>query len=465
MRSAARIPPGPRHLLAGALTCAAAVAAPVAANESANPRLTFGFDQRIETLGNAGLDIPSLGDTTQAVTRLSFGLTSETLSDSLSFTGGASFRLGDVPEGRIARFDDPRLDLSYRREGADSQFTIRGSFRRSRLDFLRSLLDFVDEDGELDLPEDFEDLTGRGQRTAYDLEAQLALGQSDAPFGVTLTLGAGGIDYSSAANRDDVRTIRGGIDTRYRLSPVMTATLGYSRSERREGSAPVERRDTDRVTSGLTYALSPRTDLRATLGYSRIDRSGTVSTREEGIEGSVDVDVETLDGTYGFGIDVRRIEAGVLASARLRRGLELRSGGLSGTLGATRLPGGTAALTGGLGWNYDTRDGGLTVNLARSVGGDEDDPRIRTTLSAGYTYDINSVSGFSLRADHARSSGTALTNRVEQSSLRATYTHQLTADWALNSGVGYRERTEQGVGRARSPELFLGIGRQYEWPL
>ena len=455
----------PGRVLAGLLCGAAVLAAPLAANEPPTPRLTFGFDQRLETIGNSGLDIPAQGRTTQAVTGLSFGVFSETPRDTLSLTGSSSFRLGDRPQGRISDFDNSRVATSYRREGADSEFVIGASVRRARLETLRSLLDFVDEDGLLDLPEDFEDLRGEGLRTSYDVDARLSLGQTAAPFGVTFTLGASGILYSDGAPDADIRTERAGVQTRYRLSPVLTATLGARRERRREFAAVTERRITDRVDAGVIYAVSPRTTLQAVLGYSQVDRTGSIIDRQSGLVGNFDLGVDTPDGSYGVFLTAQQRETGQQISGGLRRERELLRGGVSGTLGATRLPGGDTALTGALSLRQDLRDGPLTLTISRQAVGEDDDVRVRTVASAGYTHQINTVSSFGLRADVTSSEGTALSNQLDQGSLRLTYSHALTADWALNSGVAYRVRREENVGTARSPELFIGVGRSFIFPL
>ncbi|MGY6410463.1 MAG: hypothetical protein ACXIUV_05485 [Alkalilacustris sp.] len=436
-----------------------------ASGDLPTPRLTFGFDQRLESIGNAGLDVPSPGRTTQAVTGLSFGLFSETPRDTLSLTGGTAFRLGDRPQGTISDFDNSRLGLSYRREGGDSEFTVGGTVRRARLETLRSIEDFIDADGELVLPEDFEDLRGEGRRTDYNVTTQLALGQSAAPIGVIFSLGASGILYDDGAAEPDVRTERGGVETRFRFSPVLTGTLGASRERRREFAAVTERRVTDRVDVGVIYALSPRIDLRAGVGYSRVDRTGSETRREEGVVGSFDLGIAGPLGDLGLFVNTQQRETGQQVTGGVRRALELPGGALSGSLGATRLPSGDTSLITTLNLRQDLRDGPLTVNLSRQAVGEDDDLRIRTVASASYTHEINSVSSFGLRADAARSESSPRSNQVDQGSLGLTYNRALTADWSLTSGVAYRIRREENVGTARSPEVFIGLGRSFIFPL
>lgn len=454
----------PFRALGGVALCAAVAAAPAVANEPSSPTLTFGIDQRFETARNRGLTIPSEGETTQSVTRLSFGLVSETTIQRLSLSGGGAYRIGRSPDDDSLRvFDTPQLSLSYLREGVDSSFSVTASARRARQEFL-GIEDFIDDEGLLDLPEDFDDLTRFGQRTSYDIDARLALGEEAAPFGVTFTLGASAIDYSDGAPQEDIRILRGAVDTRFRLSPVLTTTLGVRREERREGSDPTEKRITDAATVGVIYDLSQLTSLSANLGYSRVDRTGTTVRREEGLVGGLDLSTDTPLGPVGLGLNTEVLETGQRVSGVVRRSLELPMGTLSGSLGAARQPAGDVGAIGTLSYAQPLRTGDLTLNLSRTPVGNED-PRTRTSLSLGVTHDINSVSGIALRADYSETTGTATRNRREDGAISATYRHQLTADWTLNSGVAYRIRREGALGSARSPEIFVGLGRSFIWPL
>ena len=452
-----------RRVAAGALAWTAVLLVPAMPHAQSSPSVTFTLDQRLEGSRNTRLTIPSEGNALQSVTRLGFDLETSTRVEQLRLSGAAAIRLGRSPGDRLDTVDDPQFRLSYVREGVDSGFSVAASVRRSQLEFLR-LSDFLDEDGELDLPEDFEDLARTGRRTAYNLDAGLVLGREAAPLGLSLTLGVGGIDYSQGAQLADVRTLRAGVETRARFSPVLTGTLGYRREERREGSAPRERRVTDTVFAGLSYVVSPRTEVSGVLGWSRVDRTGTEIRREEGAIGSLDITTDTPSGPIGVSLSAENLEAGQRFQASLNRGLELRVGALSGSIGAVRQPGGDTDVIGRIAFSQPLRTGSVNVALARTAVGNED-PRIRTTLTTGMTYQINSVSSFGLRGDYARTSGALDINRVEQAGVTASYSHQLTRDWALTSGVGYRVRNEADLGRARSPEVFIGLGRSFVWPL
>lgn len=448
------------------VTLIAGLAAVPALPDTPPMLLTLGLDQRFSIARNEPLRVPSEGQRTLSTTGLSLRFISETASDRLRFDTSTQFRIGDRDGASVSEFEEPRLRLSYAREGADSDFTIDGSFRRSRVEFARSTADFINEEGELELPEDFED-SGRGQRTDYSASARLVMGRSAAPIGVTLEASASGIDYSDDdGTLDDRRRSSLGATFRLRLNPVVNARLNLRHSRLAVDDDPVNptRRRTDSMQAGIVYDVSPTTQLDAGLGWTRIDRrdEGIVT---EGLNARFDLGADLPDGSIGIGLTVDQTIDGERSSLVARRSLELPEGRLSARLGATRLPvSGDVGFIGGLDWTRTLPNGRVGLRLDRSVIGD-DERRYRTTLSGSYSHDINPVSSVSLRFDHVNSSATSDRNEVQQTSLRANYSHRLTPDWSLNTGVSYRVRREDTVGRATSPGIFLGLGRQFEFPL
>ena len=146
--------------------------------------------------------------------------------------------------------------------------------------------------------------------------------------------------------------------------------------------------------------------------------------------------------------------------------LERPLGEIRGSLGLTRGEAGGTDVIGDLAWRHDLPSGALTARLARTVTTtDEDESRLRTLLSLGWQHEINPVSQMGLRLDHSVSGSTATEPQVERTDLSATYSHLLTPDWALNVGAGYSLRDEEGVGEARSPRVFLTVGRQFDFRL
>lgn len=457
-----------RRAAAAAFALTVAATAVVTAQELRGLQGTLGFDTRLEGGRNLALETPSEGSTLRGSSGLGLRLFSETRTERFSLDTGLRFTLGREPGERLSEFSDPRLRLSYRREGVDSLLSLEGGARRARVDFLRDLDQFVDADGVLVLPEDFADLTGTGRRLDYDAELQLELGREAAPAGVSLTARVSGIDYTdAAANLFDQQRLGLSAVGRLRLSPVLTARieLGQDRLEIDDPARTDRRTRTARV--GVAYAIDAATDLSVSIGGSRIDtREFGVTRRSEGVIGDVSLTRALPDGGLSAQVSADRVEAGQRLSLSVGRQLDRPLGGVSGRLGLTRGPDGSVNAIGDLAWRRDLPDGAVSANLVRSVGlTSEDEERITTTLRVNYSHAFTDVSSLALRLSHAMSESVGTTGRVSRTDIGATYRHQITRDWALDTGVTYRLRREGGVGSARAPTLFMGLGREFVFGL
>ena len=52
--------------------------------------------------------------------------------------------------------------------------------------------------------------------------------------------------------------------------------------------------------------------------------------------------------------------------------------------------------------------------------------------------------------------------RVERTDITAVYGRELNPEWTFNTGVRYRIRDEEFVGRAEAPSVFFSIGREFD---
>lgn len=454
--------------VAAAMLVAVAATASAPAQELRGMQGTLSFDTRLEGGRNFALATPSEGSTLRASSGLGLRFLSETRTERFSLDTGTRFTLGREPGERVSEFTDPRLRLSYSREGVDSLFSLQGSARRARVDFLRDLGEFVDEDGVLVLPDDFDDLAGTGRRLDYDAELRLELGREAAPAGLSLSARVSGIDYTdAAADLFDRRRIGLTAASRLRLSPVLTARLELRHDRLRIDDLARTDRRTDSARLGLTYALDTRTDLSASVGATRIDtREFGLTRRSEGLVGDVSLARALPDGRVSAQLSASRVEAGPRLSLSVGRELDRPLGGVSGRLGLSRGPDGGLNAIGDLGWRRDLPEGAVSASLARSVrltGDDEE--RVTTTLRLNYSHAFTDVSSVALRFNHAVSESVADAGRISRTDVGATYRHQITADWSFDAGVAYRLRSERGEGTARAPSVFMTLGRDFAFGL
>lgn len=397
--------------------------------EAGGVRMTFGIEQRFETDSNGELNPGGSEDINQAATRLSFGLTSATRVSSLSFTTAGSFRIAQGPDfnGTEAEFTDPEAGLSYARRGANADMTLSGRYRESDVAFLRPLEDFIDQDGNLDLPADLEDLNGTGTRRNLSTSAALNWGRN-APVGFGLTGGYSIIDYSntSSASLFDSRRASIGATLRAEIAPATTATAGLRYSTFDDDDPTSSRRN--------TYGLN--------LGLSRaVER-----------------------GLWSVGFDLSDTEDGTQTGVNIGRNLTLPRGSLSARIGATAAAEGGVNLTGSLGYSQVlSRLSTVNVSLNRAISqGTDDTERLLTALSLGYSHTLSRLSSVSVNVLASESEDTATNDTTRNASFGLTYSRSLTRDWGMNLGYRHRIRDEDGAPSANSDSFFLTIRRDFE---
>lgn len=402
-------------------------ALPAQAQDTGGMLLTFGIEARVETASNLGLEVPAEPRTTQGSTRLSFGFLTETPSQRLSFDASTALRAASGPNTGPAQTGliDPRAALSYRQETASAAIVVTGSISEADIAFLRPLDDFVNEDGEIELPADLEDLTGTGLRRSQDLSAGIDWG-TDRPLGMGLTASTSALTYRKAGpGLFDSR--RDSLSARMRLSfsEVSEATLEASTS-RFDDDAP----------------LSPQrrtTSLELGLVHNRPD--GSLSAR----------------------LNRTRTEDGPRTTLSFGRSFDLPLGALSASLGATRGVTGKTGLTGALDYRHDGPDGSLSLGVSRAFQpGSDDTERQVTALRIGYSHALGAATTLGTTFSYVSSQETATGLGIDNGSLGVTLSHQLTPDWTLDTGLRHDLRDEDGVGRAKGNTLFLTLRRSFD---
>lgn len=414
-------------LLAGLL---ALVAVPAAAQTGTvvpgGVELSFGFSQRLEVDDNLPLALTSPGTAYQTVTRLSFALKSETPNERIALNAATVLRgaFGKGVANTGVTVDDPRFDLAYARDGGNSNFSLGANYRRSDLQFLRPLSDFLDANGVLVLPTDLADLFGTGFRTDYGLNGAINFG-ANGPFGVGLTLGIAGLSYDKVSN----------------------PALVESRNES--------------LGTNLRLRLNDVTDATVTLGFSRYNNLATsISSTSRSL--SAGVTRAMVSGTASANIAARNSGNGTRLSLDLRRSLALPTGGLSFGIGATKLGGALTSMTGTIDWSQQLPAASITVRLNRAVTYTlTNSEQLQTMLSLGYNQTLSSVSGLNLNASYALADPTGVNNDSRNTNLSAAYFQSVTPDWNLNVGYTYTLRDRDTVGKSKSNQVFVGLQRTF----
>lgn len=427
--------------------------------------VTFGLDQRFEVDDNLALDLDSAGTSYQAITGLSFGYKATTPIDTFSLQASALWRAVEGPSDVRSGFDNQRITLGYTREGARAEFGVDASYRRADVAYLRPFEDFIDEEGNLILPEDLADLTGAGTRESWAVNANLETGR-DMPMGFTLDAGLSGIQYRDTTNPNltDIDRAHIAAGLRLNLSPVLTGNLGARFATYDADDAAGTYRETTSATLGLTYAASPILTLQASLGYSIIDTEEFgITTTTEGLDLRLGGIRELPNGTISAEISRRVTADGRRLTAQVARSMELPNGALSASIGATSLDGGDPDLIAALNWQHALPTGVINARLSRDVREtNTDSESLTTSLAIGYAYQINANSGLDFNASYIITDESVPGARVDRATLTAAYRHALTPDWNLYAGYRHRMRDDEGIGRAQSNMVFMSIGRQFD---
>lgn len=459
-----------RHFIPITLAGASAFAGyPLFAQEQDTSALnaSLSVSQRFEAGDNLALDIPSSGSTQLATTSLRFNLNSETRTQRLSLSLGGVFREGNIPaRSEISTgFADPDIRLYYSREGANALFSVDGRFSQTDVGFVRSIEDFVNQEGEIVLPDDFNELDGRGKRNSYTLSTQLQTGRN-APIGFVFDAGVSGIYYSDnpRATLTDTDRSRAGITTLLRFSPVTTGRVALNYDRYEADDALRTRRDTYTVNFGVENQLADGTVVDASLGYTEIDtREALRTTSRSGVIGQIGLQRPMPNGQVTANLSTSLDQAGDRVTLRFGRSIELPNGALSASLGATSFDGGSPDLVGSLNWQYQMARSALSLRLNRTVSTNNDDEeRLATSAVVNYSYDINTLSSLGFSMDYGLTDGTGTTNDTERAGVSLSYNRSLTRDWSLSTGVSHRIRDEGTGGNADSTSLFVSLNRSFD---
>lgn len=414
--------------------------------QDAGLSMVFGLENRLEISRNSELSVPATGTDITNETRLSFGLFSVREVDRLSFSVSGALIAENTSDGGT-EFDFGRgaADLAYHREVPAAVFDLGAFYRNDEVDAFDDELADVDE---------------TGTRIDYGANVGLEIGRTSS---IGLALGAAyeQTDYQDASDPDlfDSTGTRANAAVIFHASETITGRLGLRYSLLEEEDPGATRTETLTTFAGLDYAVSERLDLAAEIGYIETETEEFgVTERTSGPDLSLGL---TYDMPVGTAMALLSIttddDEGQRETFELGRDLETPLATISARLGVTHADEAGTDLVGRLSIDRRLPDGSLGLDLERSVFYD-DEPGVFSRAAASWSKTVNEISSISLEISYELSD--APSERIEQVSFGAGYSRDLTADWSLNSGVGYRVRNDAD-GHSESPTLFVSISRDF----
>ena len=399
------------------LTCLFPLAAIAQEAEPGGVFYSLDFGQTFEASTDQDLTTEAEENGLVSLTSLGFEAVTETRTQRLSFEFGTRLRGGE------SEFSDDRLNagLAYSRNSADALFEVSLQSLREDIAFLRDVSDFINDDGEIILPDDFDELTGGGIRTETVFAASLIWGET-APVGYQLSASQQILRYENASSDlidSDTADLSFGV--RLDLNEVTTGNIGLSYSQ------------TDEVGS-------PRTELTTLSGALTFARPlGELTTQ----------------------ISAARDEDGdIFWAASIGRDFELSTSDLSGEIGFVEDENGDARLTGRIDFSYPRPAGQFDFSFSHSLSAGED--RASTTFSAGYLQELGPVSSMQVGFDFLQTSNPDGSDVLATAGLSASYGVSLTENWRMNVGARVDLLDDDGD-RSTSNTVFLTLERPFSW--
>ena len=447
--------------IAGAAAIGAAVGGALAQEDGGlviNGSVRFGaeFDD------NGLLEEESPGNDQRFTTDLRLGVLSDTPSSTLALSFGASLVEEDLADrtGRSG-FVDPFVGLNYATDGADSNISFSGQFRRT--DLSNRLVDdlgtdFIEDDliisgGELD-------------RTTIGAEASFGL---TSPLGATLSYDLSDRNYSDDADPDlfdrTTQTVRFTGFAQILDNARMRAFVSY-RDYEADDDEQTER-TTQSYGVGVLYEINPVLTFDGEVSFDTVEETtdvlgAPVTTENDGLGVDATLSQQLANGTVSFLASREIRNTGNLSELRVRRSMDLRDGALSFSLGVSAVDREDPVLVGGIDWARELPRGRISVAFNRTeVINDDDETRVRTNASIGYLHDINPVSSFDTRFGLARSELLDTNEETTNADLTLTYRRQVTQDWDWRLGYRGRYREDEDGDSGTSNTFFTSFGRSF----
>ncbi|MBP7003128.1 hypothetical protein [Amaricoccus sp.] len=433
-----------RPLLAALGLAAASGAAAQDVVTPGSPLFTAGISQGFTVDSNYRLDDPNPGTSYYADTRVQLGLLSETQLQTLALGIDTGLRaLWEAERDFDLTFASPSTATGdYLREWASGSIDVGLRYRQTDVDADRPLADFIDPDtGEIDVPDDLDQLSQDITERRYDATVDLALAQ-DSPSSYEFSVAATRFDYDEVTNDTTPRdNLTGDALWRLRLTPVLSgAVLASYRYFEADDERNTLVRDAD-IDVGVIYEPDEVLRLDFGLGYAKYQRRET-----EGPEG--DRRRETID------------ETGPVVRAAVRYQFEeITLNALARYSNATD----GAPFTGNLRATYPLPNGRLTGRIFQNKTGSSTGNQVRVTgAGIGLLHEINQVSALQLDATAARQVDETAPFRADTTrvSVSAIYSRDITD--TVSASLGYRFRSyDREPEEATSNAVFVEIGKSF----
>lgn len=420
------------------------------------------FESSLEANDNYDLREDSLGNALIWTNTVGAALIQQTRTDLFAIEAQGSYRFADLPEvDDYNQFDDPRLNLRFAREGDDDLIAFSAAFRRVDEAFFDPLSD-VDPDGNFDNSTD-------GTRESADLRFDLLL-NDDGPVSLDLNAlySARRFIDSDDPDQNDRELGEIGAELGFRLTPLLTATVGAAYDFRDYTDDTLNDRQRTTVDVGLDARINPRMTGYVRIGYSEVDIEGDgTSDQDNGAVGRIGFVADTRTGDVRAEASSELTENGTRNRLSFGQLIDFRSGNtLNYSLGVTNSDETDLRPIATVEYTYRNPRSVLQARFRQDARIDDESRNVLTSLlGLEYQRSIDRLSQVSLGLDAGL---TRYENDDREDSERATltasYGRALTRDWGVDVGYRHQWRSTDTVDDAQSNSVFLTLRRDWSAP-
>jgi hypothetical protein len=401
-----------------------------------------------------------------ARTDLTFGILSETRGQSLELEVGARLEAGDLPDegGNVSDVVNPFAVLAYTREAANSRLSVDAFSRETQLrDAVLTVID-------LDTLEISDLVIDGGTRT----NRRVALGFVHGEGGPVVT------DLGLTWNNTAYDSTNATLEDRERLQFDGSLRLAVTRNtdlllavdairEDRETAGDLEL-DTTRFWAGVIADVTDATRLDLRIGNSRIETTETVGTVRSTLSETAPVARLTLthdlpNGTVSARFNSNHSRAGTRQTLRFRRDMDLPTGQIGLSVGATRGSGSDIKPLVELDYRQDFARATLLATVsqtgsANSVG----EEYLNSRANLRYVHELSRLMqlDLNLRLTDVEQISAAGGGDRQRTTASLAVNYDLTEDWTLSTGYRHEEQVSNGVTTLRGNEIFANFQRSFD---
>ncbi|CUH21447.1 hypothetical protein JSE7799_00556 [Jannaschia seosinensis] len=393
-------------------------------------------------------------------TQLSFGLSSITRTQRLTFLATGLFDLADPSEEDPFR---PSLAFGYGTENRDTVLDVGATYRAVDIETV-----FPDPEEEF---ENADLLTETGTRRDASLSFGLETGRT-ARFGTETAIVLRDRSYVDTVNPDlgdlESQSIRTSL--RFTLTPTLDLRVTGSRFESDEDDALITERERSQLGVGIDATLDKLWALSLDVGYAEFVTTNTVpglgriEDEETGADVLAAATRDLQNGSLSFSLARTINENGFRDTFQVGRSLEFAGGAtFRGAAGITAFEEGDPQPFFELGYRQSLKSSAIVLSLAQEGDvNDEGDNVIQTSGLATYERSLTERSGLSLTG---RLAAIDVLSGSEDDTARAEvglgYNYAVTRDWDLTAAVQHRARYNDGDRTDSSNILSLNISRSF----